>query len=85
MNKEKDLIILTSFVVFGVIVASLLPAILHMSIVAPVVIFGIIMFSLVLLQNKKKFIHLTENLEKIVFFITIFIIAISFVVLYKPI
>jgi len=85
MNKEKDFIILISFVVFGVIIASVLPTILQMSVVAPVAIFGIIVFPLVLLQNRKKFVHISENLEKVIFFITLFIIAISFAILYKPI
>jgi energy-converting hydrogenase A subunit K len=85
MNKEKDFITLISFIVFGVIVASLLPTILQLNVVGPVAIFGIILFLLVLLQNKKKFIHITENLEKVIFFITLFIIAISFVILYKPV
>lgn len=84
MNKEKDLIILTSIVAFGIIVASGLTVILQINVVAPVAIFGIIMFPLVLLQSRKKFIHITENLEKIIFFITLFIIAISFAILYKP-
>lgn len=85
MNKEKDFIVLTSFITFGVIVASLLPTILQIGVAAPVAIFAIIMFPLVLLQTRKKFIHITENLEKVVFFVTLLIIAISFVILYKPI
>ena len=85
MNKEKDLIILTSFVAIGLMIASGLVVIFQTSIVASVVIFGIIMFPLILLQNKKKFIHLAENLEKVIFVITLFIIVISFILLYKPV
>ena len=85
MNKEKDLIVLVSLVAFGVIVASGLAVILQINVVAPVMVFGIIMFPLVLLQSKKKFTHITENLEKVVFFITLLIIGISFAFLYKPI
>jgi len=85
MNKEKDFIVLISIATFGVLVASVLPTVFHLSIVAPVAIFAIIMFPLVLLQYKKKFIDISENLEKIVFIITLFAIAISFAILYKPI
>lgn len=85
MNKEKDLIVLTSFVAVGIIVASGLAAILQRSVVFPVVIFGIIMFPLILLQSREKFTHIAENLEKIVFFSTLIIIALSFAIIYKPI
>jgi len=85
MNKEKDLIVLTSFVAVGVIVASGLPSVLHANLVAPVAVFGIIMFILVLLQYRKKFTSLAENLEKVVFVITLVIIAVSFIILYKPV
>jgi putative effector of murein hydrolase LrgA (UPF0299 family) len=84
MNKEKDFIVLISIATFGVLIASALPTILHKDIVAPVVIFALIMFPLVLLQDRKKFVNLTENIEKIFFFITLFAIAISFAILYKP-
>lgn len=84
MNKEKDFIVLVSLVTVGVIIASGLTMIIQRCEVFPVVLFGIIMFLLVLLQNKEKFAHITENLENIVFIITLFIIAISFIVLYKP-
>jgi energy-converting hydrogenase A subunit K len=85
MNKEKDLILLISFVAIGVIIASGLVVVFQTIVVIPVLIFGIIMFPLILLQNKKKFIHLAENLEKVIFFITLVIIAVSFAILYKPI
>ncbi|MDR2966411.1 MAG: energy-converting hydrogenase A, subunit K [Methanobacteriaceae archaeon] len=85
MNKEKDLIVLTSLVALGVIVASGLSVILQINVMTPVLIFGIIMFPLILLQTKKRFIYITENLEKMVFFVTLFTIAISFAILYNPI
>ena len=84
MNKEKDFIVLIAIATFGVFVASVLPTVLHMNIVAPVAIFGIIMFPLVLLQSRKKFVNIAENLEKFVFILTLLIIAVSFVFLYKP-
>jgi energy-converting hydrogenase A subunit K len=42
------------------------------------------MFSLIMIQTNHKGAHLSENLEKIMFFITLFIIAISFAILYTP-
>ncbi|RBQ23801.1 hypothetical protein ALNOE001_06900 [Candidatus Methanobinarius endosymbioticus] len=84
MNKEKDFIILVSLVAIGIIIASGLTVIIQRWEVIPVTIFAIIMFPLILLQNTEKFTHITENLENIVFIITLAIIVISFIVLYKP-
>ncbi|OQD59233.1 energy-converting hydrogenase A, subunit K [Methanobrevibacter arboriphilus JCM 13429 = DSM 1125] len=84
MNKEKDFVVLTSCMAIGVILASGFAAVLQRWLVLPVTIFGIIMFSLILLQNKEKFAHITENLENIVFMITLIIIIISFIILFKP-
>lgn len=85
MNKEKDFIVLTSFVAIGIIVASGLTMIFQSMVVFPVTVFGFIMFPLILSQTNKKAAHLSENLEKIVFFITLFIIAIAFAILYIPV
>lgn len=84
MNKEKDFIVLSSFVAGGVIIASGLAAVLQRWEVLPVTIFGFIMFPLVLLQTKEKFAHITENLENIIFVVTLIIIILGFIVLYKP-
>jgi energy-converting hydrogenase A subunit K len=84
MNKEKDFIVLVSLVAVGIIIASGLAMLIQRWVVFPVTLFGIVMFPLALLQNKEKFTHITENLENIVFIVTLFIIAISFIVLYKP-
>lgn len=84
MNKEKDFIVLVSFVAIGVAIASGITMIIQRWEVFPVFVFGVIMFPLALLQNKEKFAHITENLENIVFIVTLFIITISFIVLYKP-
>ncbi|MBZ9571332.1 hypothetical protein KQY27_07215 [Methanobrevibacter sp. TMH8] len=84
MDNEKDFIVLTSFVAGGIIIASGLAAVLQRWEVIPVTIFAIIIFPLILLQSKKKIVHLTENLENIIFIITLFVIIIGFIVLYKP-
>lgn len=84
MNKEKDFIVLVSLVALGAVVANGLNMMIQRWEVFPVTIFGIVMFPLIFLQNKEKFVHITENLENIVFILTLFIIAISFIILYKP-
>ncbi|MEA4957243.1 hypothetical protein SDC9_08453 [bioreactor metagenome] len=84
MNKEKDFIVLTSCVAIGIIIASGLAVVIQRWEVIPVTIFGFLMFPLILLQNKEKFAHITENLENIVFMITLVIIIVSFILLYKP-
>ena len=84
MNKEKDFILLVSFVAVGVIIASGIAAILHRWEILPVTIFGVLMFPLILSQTKEKSAHITENLENIVFIITLIIIALGFIILYKP-
>jgi energy-converting hydrogenase A subunit K len=84
MNKEKDFIVLTSVVTIAIIIYSGLATILHRLEVLPVTILGIIAFSLILLQNKEKFVNIAENLEKIFFIITLFVIVLLIIVLYIP-
>jgi len=85
MNNEKDFIVITSCVAAGVIIASGLSAVLHRWEVLPVTIFGCIMFPLILLQTKERFAHIVENLENIVFIVTLIIIVLGFIVIYKPV
>jgi len=82
---EKDFIILCSLVAIGVVIASGLALILQSTVVLPVIIFGIIMFLLILLQDKKRFVEITESLETKVFIITLIIIIIGIIIMYKPI
>ena len=84
MENERNFTILTSLLAVAIIIVSGLAAVLHRWEVLPVVIFGLIMFPLIVLQNKEKFAHLIENIENIVFIITLAIIAIGFIMLYKP-
>ena len=84
MENERNYTILTSLLAVGIIIVSGLAVVLQRWEVLPVTIFGLIMFPLIALQNKKKFAHITENIENIVFIITLAIIAIGFVMLYKP-
>ncbi|MDR3291889.1 MAG: energy-converting hydrogenase A, subunit K [Methanobrevibacter sp.] len=85
MNKEKDLIILTSLVAIGVLVLGAVVSLLQSIQILPILILGIIFLVLILLQIYPKFNHITENLEKIVFFIVLGCIVISFIYLYNAI
>ena len=84
MNNENDFIMLASFLVVGVIIASGLSAILQNSVIFPVTLFGFALFSLMPFLNKEKGAHFTENIEKWIFFLTLIIIVIAFVLLYTP-
>jgi energy-converting hydrogenase A subunit K len=85
MNKERDLIILTSFIAIGIFVLGTVVSLLQSIQILPILILGIIFLILILLQVYSKFNHITENFEKIVFFVTLFSIIISFIYLYEAI
>jgi len=84
MEKEKDFVLLTSLLAVGIIIVTGLAVVLQRWEVLPVTIFGLIMFPLIVLQTKKKFANITENIENVVFIITLVVIAIGFIMLYKP-
>jgi len=84
MKNEKDFVLLVSLLAVGITIVSGLAVVLQRWEVLPVTIFGLIMFPLIMLQTKKKFVHITENIENVVFIITLAVIAIGFIMLYKP-
>ena len=84
MNSEDVFVYLTVLVAIGVIVVGLLATFLHSTVLAPIVIFGIIM-AIFILYSKGNFSHKIESIEKICFVITFIAIICSFVLLYKPI
>lgn len=83
-ENEKDMVLLTSFVAVGILFIAGITAYIHSWVVLPVAIIGLILIPLLLMENKPKISHITENLEKIVFFIVFFSIVISFISLYVP-
>ncbi|MDR1820242.1 MAG: hypothetical protein LBR15_08380 [Methanobrevibacter sp.] len=85
MNKERDLIILTSFVAIGIFVLGTVVSLLQSIQILPILVLGIIFLILILLQVYPKFNHITENFEMIIFFVTLFSIIISFIYLYKAV
>lgn len=86
MNKEQDFTLLISFIPLGIAVCGALVCLLQGNIGfmqgLPLIIIGLILFPLVLKSNSEKISEFNEKLEKIMFFITIIIIAISFIYLY---
>ena len=83
MNSEDVIVYFTALVAIGMIVVGLLATLLHSTILAPIVIIGIILAIFVLLA-KGNFSHKIESIEKICFIVTFLAIICSFILLYKP-
>ena len=83
MNSEDMIVYLTALVAIGVIVVGILTTALHSTMIAPIVIIGIVLAIFVLL-SRGNFSHKIESLEKICFIITFLAIICSFILLYKP-
>ena len=83
MNSEDVIVYLTALVAIGIIVVGLLATVLHSTMIAPIVIIGIVLAIFVFL-GKGNFSHKIESIEKLCFIITIIAIICSFILLYKP-
>ena len=83
MNSEDMNVYLTALVAIGVIVVGILATVLHSTMIAPIVIIGIVLAIFVLL-SRGNFSHKIESLEKVCFIITFLAIVCSFILLYKP-
>ena len=83
MNSEDVIVYFTALVAVGIIVVGLLTTFLHSTLIAPIVIIGVILAIFVLLA-KGNFAHKIESIEKICFVITLIAIICSFILLYKP-
>jgi len=83
MNSEDMIVYLTSLVAIGIIVLAIITTYLHSTIIAPIVIIGIVLAIFTLLA-KCNFSHKIESIEKICFVITFIAIICSFILLYKP-
>ena len=86
MNEEKDFTILLSLIALGIVVCGALITFFQgnegFMQGFPLIIIGLIFFPLILKSNSEKISEFNENLEKVMFFITLIIIAVSFVSLY---
>ena len=83
MNSEDIIVYFTALVAIGMIVIGILTTALHSSLIAPIVIIGLILAVFVLL-SKGNFSHKIESIEKLCFIITLIAIICSFILLYKP-
>lgn len=83
MNSENVIVYFTALVAVGVIVIGLLTTFLHSTLIAPIVIMGVVLAIFVLL-SKGNFAHKIESIEKLCFIITFIAIICSFILLYKP-
>jgi energy-converting hydrogenase A subunit K len=83
MNSEDMIVYLTALVAIGVIVVGILATVLHSTMIAPIVIIGIVLAIFVLL-SRGNFSHKIESFEKVCFIITFLAIICSFILLYKP-
>ena len=84
MNSEDIFVYLTALVAIGVIVVGILATFYHSTILAPIVVMGVVL-AIFLLLAKGNFSHKIESIEKICFIITFLAIVCSFILLYKPI
>ena len=83
MNSEDVIVYFTALVAIGMIVVGILTTALHSSLIAPIVIIGLLLAILVLLA-KGNFAHKIESIEKLCFIITLLAIICSFILLYRP-
>ncbi len=83
MNSEDVIVYFTALVAIGIIVVGLLATFLHSTVLAPIVVIGVILAVFVLLA-KGNFAHKIESIEKLCFIITFIAIICSFILLYKP-
>lgn len=84
MNDEKGMIVLTALVAVGILVVTGITCYFHSMLVLPVAIIGLIFIPFIILQDKILFSHLAEKLEHIAFFITLAVIIVGFILIYKP-
>ncbi|MDL2270798.1 hypothetical protein LJC03_03205 [Methanobrevibacter sp. OttesenSCG-928-I08] len=85
MNEEKDIRVLLSLVAVGIAIVAGTITFLNFTPVLSLLIIAIILFIFILLSNKKNISHLVENIEKVIFVITLIIIVSGFLLVYKPI
>ena len=84
---EKDFSLLVSLIAIGIAICGALVCLFQGEIGLmqglPLVIIGLVLFPLVYKSNNEKVSELNENIEKIMFFVKIIIIIISFIYVYK--
>lgn len=84
MMKEQDTLFLMALVGVGAIIMSALAVFKQWIIVAPLTIAVILLAFLLLYQNRNKFVHISESLEKGAFIVALILFILSFIYLYRP-
>lgn len=83
-EQEKDVLFLMALAAFGAVLASGLATLLQWYIVLPLSAAVFLMMILTYLQYKKRFVHLSENIEKWAMILVLISIIFSFIYLYRP-
>jgi hypothetical protein len=87
MKEEQDFLFLAALIAFGITICSALVCIFQgqFGLISgvPLVFVGCLFFPLMYKSNNDKVSNFNEKLEKIMFFATIIIIAISFLYIYR--
>ncbi|BAM69587.1 conserved hypothetical protein [Methanothermobacter sp. CaT2] len=81
---ERDLTLLTALVAGGVIVVSLLAAIMQRMSLAVITILGVLFTVLLLMAGREGFSRFSEDLERASFFLVLAMFIVSFIILYRP-
>lgn len=84
MQKENIFRLLFTLVALGAAFVSFLAAIFHRNYIIILTIISLIILYYSIRMDNEKTVHVVENLEKAVFFFTLFMIIVSFIYLYKP-
>ena len=85
MMKEQDTLFLMALVGVGAIIMSVLAVFKQWIIVAPLTIAVVFLAFLLLYQNRHKFAHIAESLEKGALIVALILFILSFIYLYRPV
>jgi len=80
---ERDLTLLTALVAGGVIIVSLLAAIMQRMSLAVITILGVLFMVLLLMAGREGVSSFSEDLERAAFFVVLAMFMVSFIILYR--
>lgn len=83
-EQEKDVLFLMALAASGAVLASGLATFQQWLIVLPLTAAVFLVVILTYLQYKKRFVHLSENIEKWAMIVVLISIIFSFIYLYRP-
>lgn len=85
MMKEQDTLFLMALVGVGAVIMSGLAVFKQWVIVVPLTVAVIFLAFFMLYQNRNKFVHISESLEKVAFIVALVLFILSFIYLYRPV